>query len=156
MWELPPSAREVVAAANTPSSPSALVSWQDASSSWTQVLDEATNTTYFFNTSTQVCTSYVRGGRRTGTVITAQVRCVPYRYSAYRTGTHGSYRTGRCSGYHTGTVVTVHMRWLRYRCGGYRTCTVLTVQVRCLPYSCSVCRTDTVLTVHVRCLPYST
>eukprot|EP00904_Undaria_pinnatifida_P013861 jgi/Undpi1/9605/HiC_scaffold_27.g12061.m1 len=48
VWELPPSAREVVVApADAASSP--LVAWQDASSNWTQVLDEATNTHYFFN-----------------------------------------------------------------------------------------------------------
>lgn len=53
-WELPPSAREVAPQDTTAAAATALVPVQEASSYWTRVLDDSTNTTYFFNTSTQV------------------------------------------------------------------------------------------------------
>ncbi|CAM9311861.1 unnamed protein product [Pylaiella littoralis] len=52
-WELPPSATEVASSpADVPAS-SALVQLQDSSASWTEVFDDATKSTYYFNTSTQ-------------------------------------------------------------------------------------------------------
>lgn len=53
-WELPPSAREVAPQDTTAAAATALVPVQDVSSCWTRVLDDSTNTSYFFNTSTQV------------------------------------------------------------------------------------------------------
>ncbi|CAM9196713.1 unnamed protein product [Ectocarpus sp. 12 AP-2014] len=53
-WELPPSAREMEAPyAADASASSALVPLQDSSASWTEVFDESTNSTYYFNTLTQ-------------------------------------------------------------------------------------------------------
>ncbi|CAM9553764.1 unnamed protein product [Ectocarpus sp. 13 AM-2016] len=53
-WELPPSAREMEAPyAADASTSSALVPLQDSSASWTEVFDESTNSTYYFNTLTQ-------------------------------------------------------------------------------------------------------
>lgn len=53
-WELPPSAREVASSPADMTASSALVPLQDPSASWTEVFDEATTSTYYFNTSTQV------------------------------------------------------------------------------------------------------
>ncbi|CAM9596874.1 unnamed protein product [Ascophyllum nodosum] len=52
-WELPQGAKE---AGPTAPTPAALVpsSTEDTSSCWIQVLDESTNDTFFYNTSTQV------------------------------------------------------------------------------------------------------
>ncbi len=53
-WELPPYSREVAPSATEGPAASALVPLQDKSASWTEVFDESTNSTYFFNTTTQV------------------------------------------------------------------------------------------------------
>lgn len=56
-WELPESIREGTKAACYPDpTPSALVPVHDSSGRWVQLLDESSNSTYFFNTYTQVWT----------------------------------------------------------------------------------------------------
>lgn len=82
-WELPPSAREVSSSPVDMPASSALVPLQDSSASWTEVFDEATNSTYYFNTSTQVRMMYGYHPGRTSSTTNINIYLYYVRSSRY-------------------------------------------------------------------------